>query len=374
VRDWTASPTSHDNGEEPSTNPNWWTTGDVWNRLSNTAGGFNANDQPMHQDAQDAGAGHNYAFVRVHREAAAAPAAPSVNVTARFLYADYGLGVPYQDVSASSQATLTFAATDIVQTLADGAGVQWDLPAMRSTHVCMAVEISAAGDPYSPERAGRAPGWPTTDWTLPADRNKAQRNMDLPPMAMGGGTMSSFAILHNAALFARSMTVRYTVTPETLRLLEGAQIGVVGGEMQPLRREGTLDLRGMQPGENRWLAISYSAPNAHGGEVIPVTLQELVDGAAVNGLTAQVRVAPLDEVIEANLRSHRGVFARLGAAFGVERAREQSRSAAERLARQGIAAPDYLATWRSNCRASRRSLPSSTGPGIPATRWAPPAP
>ena len=216
VRDWTDSMSSHDNGEEPSTNGTWWTTGDVWNRLTNTAGGFNANDQPNSQVAQDHTSitSNNYAFVRVHRNQAAPGGSGNVNVTARFLYADYGLGVPYKDVSATPTATLTFAPADTVQTLADGAGVLWDLPSTRSTHICLAVEISAPGDPYNPELAGRAPGWPTTDWTIPADNNKAQRNMDLPPLTMGGsGSMSSYPIVHNAAPFARDMTIHYSVSP-----------------------------------------------------------------------------------------------------------------------------------------------------------------
>jgi hypothetical protein len=71
VRDWTQSSSSHDNGEEPSTNPDWWTTGDVWNRLTKASGGFNANDQTAnHQNAQDATSGNNFAFVRVSRKAA----------------------------------------------------------------------------------------------------------------------------------------------------------------------------------------------------------------------------------------------------------------------------------------------------------------
>src|ERR1019366_8423695 len=278
VRDWTDSASSHDNGEEPSTNGNWWTTSDVWNRLTNTAGGFNANDQPNSQNAQDRTSvtAHNYAFVRVHRNQAAPGGSGNVNVTARFLYADYGLGVPYQDVSATPTATLTFAPADTVQTLADGAGVQWDLPLKRSTHICLAVEISAPNDSYSPELAGRAPGWPTTDWTIPADNEKAQRNMDLPPLSMGSpGSMSSYPIVHNAAPFVRDMTIHYSVSPEILRRLESPELGVVGGDSQPLGSEGTLVLNNMQPGENRWLNLTYSVSNPQQGELLPIALEEM---------------------------------------------------------------------------------------------------
>ena len=189
------------------------------------------------------------------------------NVTARFLYADYGLGVPYQDISASPSATLTFAASGDVKVRSGRAGVQWDLPATRSTHICLAVEISAPGDPYIPELAGRAPGWPTTDWTIPADNNKAQRNMDLPAMGAGAGTASFHAIAHNAALFTRDMVIRYSVPPRILRMLEGGQIGVVGGEMQPLGESGTLTLTNMQPAENRW-----TSPKSSGGSLGWITI------------------------------------------------------------------------------------------------------
>jgi hypothetical protein len=341
VRDWTTSPSSHDNGEEPSNGPDWWTTSDVWNRLTNTNGGFNANDQPNQQNAQDATSGHNYAFVRVHRNAAPMTG-PTVNVTARFVYADYGLGVAYQDVSASSTTTLTFSATDKMQTLADGAGVQWDLPATRSTHVCMAVEISAPGDPYIPELVGRAPGWPTTDWTIPADNNKAQINMDLPAMGAGAGTASFHAIAHNAAWFTRDMVIRYSVPPKILRMMEGAQIGIVGGKTQPLGESGTLILTNMQPAENRWIEVSYSAPNVKPGQSIPVALQEMNGDQAVNGFTIAGQPTSGEAIIRANLKLHRAAFTRLDAAFQVPQSAQEAKAAATLLSSNSITTANYL--------------------------------
>jgi hypothetical protein len=341
VRDWTTSATSHDDGSEPSNGPDWWTTSDVWNRLDNTNGGFNANDQPNQQNAQDSTSGHNYAFVRVHRNAAPGTGA-DVNVTARFVYADYGLGVPYEYVSGSPIATLTFAAADTTQTLADGAGIQWDLPTTRSTHVCMAVEISAPGDPYTPELVGRAPGWPTTDWTIPADNNKAQINMDLPAMASGSGTASFHAIVHNAAFVTRDMVIRYSVPPRVLRMLEGARIGIVGGETQALRESGSLTLTNMQPAENRWIELSYSAPNVQAGRSIPVALQEMSGDEAVNGLTISAQPVSNDAIIRANLKLHRAVFARMAAAFGVSQSANEASAAAKLLASNSVSAADYL--------------------------------
>ncbi len=341
VRDWTSSATSHDDGEEPSNGPDWWTTSDVWNRLDNTNGGFNANDQPNQQTAQDASSGHNFAFVRVSRKAAPGTG-PDVNVTARFLFADYGLGVPYQDVATSSTATLTFSATDTSKTLADGTGVQWDVPVTRSTHICMAVEITAPGDPYSPELAGRAPGWPTTDWTIPADNNKAQINMDLPAMASGSGTASFYLIAHNAALYPRDMVIHYSIDPKTLRLLQGAQLTVVGGETIPLRGSGNLVLADMQPGENRWLELSYSAPGAKPGHPVPVSLAEMNGDSVINGATIAAQPVAMDRMISTNLRLHRAVFKRLDATFRAPEADEEASAAAKLLAESPVSAAAYL--------------------------------
>ena len=85
VRDWTDSSTMYDTGQEPSTNPVFWVSGDVWNRLSNAPGAFNANDQPQSEDPQVdlLGNNTNYAFARIHRLFCAADTVQTV--TASFL-------------------------------------------------------------------------------------------------------------------------------------------------------------------------------------------------------------------------------------------------------------------------------------------------
>src|SRR5207249_10223444 len=63
VRDWTTDATHHDAGQEPSTNPSFFSTSDVWNRRENTVGPL-TNDQPPEQrDPREASAGSNFAFV-----------------------------------------------------------------------------------------------------------------------------------------------------------------------------------------------------------------------------------------------------------------------------------------------------------------------
>ncbi len=88
VRDWTTNAATFDQGQEPSTNGVWWTNSDVWNRLNNdpNGGGFNANDQPNEQVAQEKAVGHNYAFARISRKAAAPASSPDIQVTADSLW------------------------------------------------------------------------------------------------------------------------------------------------------------------------------------------------------------------------------------------------------------------------------------------------
>src|SRR5262249_41576381 len=156
------------------------------------------------QDPQEASVGHNFAFTRVHRNTTAGVGSGSVTVQAHFLYADFGLGTTYADIAATPPATLTFAPADTVQFLGDGQGYQWDLPAVHSTHVCLAVEIDAPNDAPAGTLVGHAPGWPTTDLMVINDNNKAQRNMGVYSMMAGEASQDTFyAIVHNAATFPR---------------------------------------------------------------------------------------------------------------------------------------------------------------------------
>src|SRR6185503_16136210 len=85
VRDWTGGG-QHDQGQEPSTHPVFYTASDVWNRLTDAPGGF-AGDAPVNELPQEAANGLNYAFLRVGRKAVAAPGSPDVPVAAHFFYA-----------------------------------------------------------------------------------------------------------------------------------------------------------------------------------------------------------------------------------------------------------------------------------------------
>ncbi|MES1244756.1 MAG: hypothetical protein ABUT39_24325, partial [Acidobacteriota bacterium] len=308
VRDWTTSMASFDNGAEPSTNSVFWHTSDVWNRGANSAGSPNASGW-YDTDNMFSGLGalgNNYAFVRVHRNAAGSAA----TVKAHFLVSPFGTGSSFVDADPASDPTISFAAADTVQVLASG--YPWHQDPVASTHACLAVQIYGfpSGDPFQlPGLNGRTPG--PDDYVVINDNNKAQRNLDVSlnvPHFAGLG----FALVHNAALVPRDVVLRYE-SPEAGRL-QGAQIGIVGGETLNFRSGGTLTLPGMQPGENRWISLKYQVAN---DKPVAIDFTELDHGKAVNGFTILARPAPLAEVIADNLRNHVQVFNRLAAAFGI---------------------------------------------------------
>src|SRR5262249_29174585 len=153
---------------------------------------------------------------RIRRNAL--PASGSKDVTAHFLVSKLGTGSNYAD-AGSGDPDLTFPDPDPVVTVTAAetgpkltAATHWHLRAISSTHLCLAVEISAPGDAFMPPSlVGHAPGWPSTDLRVINDNNKAQRNMGLSttPARGVGGRVGSYVIAHNAATFVRDMALRY---------------------------------------------------------------------------------------------------------------------------------------------------------------------
>jgi hypothetical protein len=341
VRDWTESPTSGDDGAEPSTHPLFFTTSDVWNRRSSSPGPF-PDDQPTAEDAGngDGPLGDNWAFARIRRNAL--PASGSQTVTARFLISNYGVGSPYVDAGPAPPPAVTFGASDPGPIVTPA--YPWHLDPTSSIHLCVAVEISTPGDPIvAPSLLGRTPGWPWPDLAVINDNNKAQRNLGIvmtPAMGGTGGTSSFFsAIAHNAATFPRDMVLRFKADPEVLRRLR-PRIEVAGGGLAD--PAGTIVLPKMQPGENRWISVFFEAPKGTRGEALPLHFEEVVNGAAVNGFTVEVRPSPLDRVLLRNLELHRSVLTRLAAGFGVQGAAEGAAAAQKLLSRGTVSPREYL--------------------------------
>jgi hypothetical protein len=323
TRDWTNDATHGDNGVEPSTNPVFYATSDVWNRRSTSPGPF-PNDQPTNEDAGNGPGAHgkNWAFTRVRRNAAGA----ATSVTAHFLVSKFGTGSNYVD-STTGDPDISFPDPDPVITTDGGMGpwisapYEWHLKAIAGNHLCLAVEISAPGSPYIPPTlAGQTPGWPTTDLRIINDNHKAQRNMHLsttPAHPGGGGAVTDYAIVHNGALFVRDIPLRIGVSGISKRYVRGATVQALD---QKSRKEAaglgqTLVVRRVQPGENRWVAITVQAAGLPQDASAYLTVDEMAGNIALNGFGVGMRTAPLASMIHDSLEVYRGVAERLAEGF-----------------------------------------------------------
>lgn len=337
VRDWNDG-TTGDDGSEPSTHPVFYQTGDVWNRRGTLPGTFGANDPPPGEDAGNGvdTIGDNWLFARVRRNSGGTSGITTVR--AHFLVSKFGTGSPYADASTADpdlsfpdpDPTVTFGPADTAP--ATTPAYHWHLGALASTHLCIAVETEATGSGFTdafvaPSLAGQTPGWPDTDLRVLNDNNKAQRNIGLSttPARGVGFSDASMAIAHNAATFARDMVLSYDVDSRDARKIH-PRVSIDGGEPVKIAGHGTLVLRNMQPGENRWIELQFDGNGLDEGEVVPVNFAELVGTAAVNGFTIAVRGGTLPEVMQEKTRLHREVFTRL-AALGVAGAREEAEAA-----------------------------------------------
>jgi hypothetical protein len=338
VRDWTDNPGSHDNGEEPSTNfiSNWAYTSDVWNRGSNSPGSPNASDW-YPTDNMYAGAGtlgDNYGFVRAIRNASGSPA----TVTAEFLVSPFGAGSNFASVGTTN---LTFGLID--QSITQGS--YWHQDATASTHACIAVQISTTDDPYlSPNLSGHSPGEPGGQALILVDNNKAQRNLGVSHnVAHFAGI--HFALLHNPALFRRDMILRYE-SPAGGQL-PGSQVEVVGGKTTEFRSGGTITLEGMQPGENRWIAVKHQVAD---GDPVPIHFFELEKGTPVNGFTVLAQPVSVAVAIRGNLRNHVQVFNRLAAAFGAAEGKKEAEAAQKLQGQKDVTPAQYLAFLKQHVK------------------------
>jgi hypothetical protein len=332
VRDWTNTPTDHDTGVEPSTNPTYWYSSDVWNRATNTAGTQNASGW-FPTDNMQAGTGakgDNYAFARVERNATGSAG----QVTAHFLVSVFGAGSNFQDAGTDPDPLLTFGTADTEQTMS--AGYHWHQDSTSSTHACIAVQISTPNDPYIPPTlAGISPAWPTGEAVV-IDNNKAQRNLDVTN-SMADTNGIDFAVIHNAGTILQNILLRFD-SPEAERL-RGAQVFVVGGETVEFRPGGTLTLAKMQPGESRWIGLRMKVP---AGNPIPVHFLELEEGRGATGFTILARPVALPEAIRDNLNDHQQTFGRLAAAFKADGAEKEAKAAEKLLEIPTISGGDYL--------------------------------
>lgn len=350
VRDWTASPASGDTGVEPSTDPVFYARSDVWNRRGTLPGPF-PNDQPSNEPAGNGIGpfGDNWAFTRIRRNATGV----AQTVRAHFLVSRFGTGSNYQDANPNAlDPTVSFTAGELGPKVTPA--FFWHLDPINSSHLCLAVEISTPNDPFvPPSLRGFAPGWPTTDLKVILDNNKAQRNMGLSrtrARGVGGapsgqpGFVSFYGIVHNAATFPRDVTLQYfTEDPEKIReRFPDARIEIVGERAFPLDAGGgTLTLAAMQPGENRWVGLSFPEPEQSEEEVLAVFFEELAGDQVVNGFALGAQVSPLDQLIQEILQRHYSAHVRLAEGFGVAEAGESAEVAAALLASEDFSDGTY---------------------------------
>jgi len=329
VRDWTDSAAVHDTGLEPSTNPVFYATSDVWNQRSNAAPTF-VSDQPQNQDPQnDAG---NFAFARVTRNAAGA--AETVNV--EFLVAEFGTGSPYASVATT---TVAFAAADLTKI----AAAPWMLDPTTSTHLCLGVQISTPDDPFvAPGLSGNTPGWPTTDLMVINDNNKAQRNMSVHYGLSGFGS-THYAIVRNASKKVRDFVLRLRVDAKVLLAFNKPTVEVQGGgQAVPFDPQTQIVLKGMKAGESRWVAFGMASFKGAAGTSLPVDFLEIVNEKIVNGCRFNVTPASTTLALRELLRFAGAVMQRVSLQFKLDEAAEVAKAARSLARAKSITRTAYL--------------------------------
>ncbi|HWP66333.1 MAG TPA: hypothetical protein VNO26_10515 [Candidatus Limnocylindria bacterium] len=219
VRDWTTNAASHDVGNEPSNGPDWALTSDVWNQYTNTA-------LPLVNDwvpgKYPTNTGSNFAFARISRKTTNSAPAFGRTVRAEFFAAPFGAGPQFGSIGPTTVDLQHDSPNTFVN-------IPWNpgsLPIVVGNHLCLAVEIDSPSDPVvkTPGQesiAGDVPDAASADRIM-RNNNQAQRNLELvsmpkdfpippppPPPGDGGmGGMRHFAVIHNAAIETRDLTLR----------------------------------------------------------------------------------------------------------------------------------------------------------------------
>jgi hypothetical protein len=326
VRDWTVSATNHDGGAQPSTNPVFWATSDVWNQNVTAPEAF-INDWVLGDPPSRSGS--NFAFARVSRCAPAEPAAPSASVTVHFSFADFGAGVSY---AALGSETVTFAPGDLSKVTPAHA---WTVPSTASSHLCMVAEIDGPdGDTLAPPSVvGLLPGAGIA--LITTDNNKAQRNLQTTVGTADGTEM--FAIIRNDRRVKRSIQMNISQRGDAPL---GGVVKIVGGNSVELKREARINVGELAPGETRWLQFSaISLPPL--GKPAAVDFADAEPG--VGGFTIQVASAPIEVVAHRNMIAFADVLTRLGVLENSAGAKREV-PAAHGLARaQKLTAAKYMA-------------------------------
>jgi hypothetical protein len=343
LRDWTDSAAVHDTGLEPSTNPVFYATSDVWNQRSSAAPTF-ISDQPQNEDPQnDAG---NFAFARISRNATGA--AETVNV--EFLVAEFGTGSPYASVATT---TVAFAAADLTKI----ATAPWTLGPTTSTHLCLGAQISTPGDPFvAPGLNGNTPGWPTTDLMVINDNNKAQRNMSVHYGLSGVGS-THYAVVRNASTKARDFVLALRADPKVLRAFDKPTVEAQGdGQALPFAPQTTIVLKGMKAGESRWVAFGMASFKGTTGTALAVDFLEVVNEKIVNGCRFNIVPSSTPVALRELMRFAGAVMQRVGLQFKLDSATEVAKAARSLVDARSLTATAYFKFLAQTAPAMGKSI------------------
>jgi hypothetical protein len=323
VRDWTNNATSHDDGAQPSTNPTFWTTSDVWNQSVSTPE-LLINDWVLGDPPSRSAS--NFAFARVSRRAAAMTSAPAAPVTVHFSFADFGAGLNYQAVG---NEIVTFAAGDMTKLTP---AHSWSIPATASAHICLVAEIDGPdGDVLAPPSVvGLSPGAGIALITI--DNNKAQRNLQTTVGTSTGVEM--FAIIRNARAVKRHMVMNVTTNAASAGVLQ-----VIGGPAFDLTREGRVDIGELAPGETRWLQLRVTSMPAEGKPLL-VDFSDSEPGEA--GFAIHVTSASLATVARRNMFAFADVLQRIAVLENTAMAKSEAAEALRVASDRRFGTDSYL--------------------------------
>jgi hypothetical protein len=97
----------------------------------------------------------------------------------------------------------------------------------------------------------------------------------------------------------------------------------------------------MQPGENRWVQLTFEVPRGNEGNILPVIFNEIEGNNILNGFAIAAQPSPLPKVMRANLEFHSQVLARMAAIYDITEARQESLKAFQLSRNDNISSEVY---------------------------------
>jgi hypothetical protein len=98
-----------------------------------------------------------------------------------------------------------------------------------------------------------------------------------------------------------------------LKRVEAVTLDGLGLRRTKAKPTGQVVLKAMEPGENRWIGVSFVPPSGRAGEIARVDFFELLDGSPINGFSLGTRLGSAKDAVKHTIERHRSVFTRLAA-------------------------------------------------------------